>query len=99
MEIALDLVKITAVLIGTLFLGVPVWLKLGGHRSLLFTISLAGVLTYLFRSELPLVTGFTPEVIGGLVVSHVAATGLIAAMMYPTIKARLKARLEKERKA
>lgn len=94
MDIALDLVKITAVLIGTLFLGVPVWLKLGGHRSLLLTIPLAGVLTFLFKNELPLVTGFTPEVIGGLVVSHIAATGLIAAAMYPHIKARLKQKQE-----
>lgn len=92
MDIALDLVNITAVLIGTLFLGVPVWLKCGGHRSLRFTIPLALVLIYFFRSELPLVTGFTPEVIGGLIIAHIAATGLIAATMYPVIKARLKAR-------
>jgi len=99
MDIALDLVKITALLIGTLFLGVPVWLKCGGHRSLLLTIPLAGVLTYLFKSELPLVFGFTPEVIGGLVIAHIGATGLIAAMMYPIIKARLKARPDKDLKS
>jgi hypothetical protein len=42
------------------------------------------------KNELPLVTGFTPEVIGAIIVSHVAMTGIFAAYMYPSIKARLK---------
>ncbi len=91
---ALDLTKITAVFIGTLFLGVPLWLKSGRHWYLLTSIPIAIALTLSVKNELPLVTGFTPMVIAALVLAHVAATGLIAAMIYPSTKARLKKELE-----
>ncbi len=85
----LELVKITFAFIGTLIIGVPLWLKLGRHKSLLLTMPIAGLLTLGIKNELPLVTSFSPEVIISVLVAHIAVTGLIAAMIYPSIKARL----------
>lgn len=89
-----ELAKITFAFIGTLIIGVPLWLKLGRHKSLLLTMPIAGLLTLGIKNELPLVTGFTPEVIGSVLMAHIAVTGLIAALIYPSTKARLQKQAE-----
>jgi len=91
-----DLTFMTLSLIGPILVGAVVWTKLGGHKSLLVTIPLAIACTLTIKDELPLVVKFTPEVIGGLVISHLFTVAIMAAFLYSTIKAgRLKQR-EKE---
>lgn len=91
--LAIDMVKITFAFLGTLFIGVPLWLKLGRHWSLLLTVPTAVGLFLSVKNEMPLVTGFTPEVVGAIIVSHIAITGIIAALIYPSTKARLKKKM------
>lgn len=85
----IDFASITFAFIGTLLIGVPLWLKLGRHKLLILTMPIAIALFFGIKRELPLVYSFSPEVIGAIVLAHIAATGLIAAMIYPSIKARL----------
>lgn len=96
--LAFDIAKITFAFLGTLFLGVPIWLKFGRHKSLLVTVPAAVALFLTVKNEMPLVTGFTPEVIGAVIVSHIAITGIIAALIYPSTKARLKKQLAEKSK-
>lgn len=94
---ALEITQITFAFLGTLLIGVPIWLKLGRHWTLLVTIPLATILTILVKNELPLVTGFTPEVIISVVVAHIAMTGVIAQLIYADTKARLRKELDKRK--
>lgn len=94
--LAFDIAKITLTFLGTLFIGVPLWLKCGRHWTLLVTIPTAVALILNVKNELPLVYGFNPEVIGAVVVAHIAVTGLIAASMYPSIKGRLKKQMAEQ---
>lgn len=96
---AIQFAALSAAFLGTIFAGAYAWTKLGGHKSLLVFLPALGASMVMLKPHLPLVKVFTPDVLAGVILSHVAAGALVASIIAPyvTKKVEEKIRARKER--